>query len=162
MNNNKEYKRKEYPIIIILFIFSVIAAIESLKIFLKYPEAWGAGFYPLLISGGMCLFCMLSLIEVIGVSKSTKNERGSASWREIIKNEIPTKTIIMAAIVLAYVLLFRFTNFYIATGVFLMGSISILGKSRGKQLFTNLLITMGSLATVWIVMEKIFSIHLSA
>ncbi|WP_434310266.1 tripartite tricarboxylate transporter TctB family protein [Hominifimenecus sp. rT4P-3] len=159
--DKKTYQRKEYPIIFLFFLFSIIAGIESWKLFVKYPGAEKAGFYPLLLSGVMCLFCLLSFLEAVKTAKTLPKTDEKASLKKIAKEEVPVKTLLTAALVVAYILLFAFTNFYIATGVFLLVSISILGKSRGKQLFKNLLISLGSLVTVWLVMEKIFAIHLS-
>lgn len=159
--DKKTYQRKEYPIIFLFLLFSIIAGIESWKLFAKYPGAEKAGFYPLLLSGAMCLFCLLALIETSKTAKNLPKSEGKGSLKEIVKSEVPVKTLLTAVLVIAYILLFAFTNFYLATGVFLLVSISILGKSRGKQLFKNLLISLGSLVTVWLVMEKIFSIHLS-
>lgn len=155
------YQKKEYPIILIFLLFSGIAGIESWKLFVRYPGAEKAGFYPLLLSGGLCLFGLLAFWEVLKTAKSLPEKQNASSWKDLARIEVPGKTLLTAVLVLVYVVLFSLIGFYLATGIFLLFSITILGKSRGKQMIKNLAITLGCLAAVWLVMEKIFSIHLS-
>jgi len=152
---------REYVFIIILTVFSIAAIIASAKIWIAHSGTNSAGLFPTIVSVLMLLCCIGALIGV-GKEYHKKGEKATdkplLTIKILLGTEIPFNTFFMMVFTVLYGVFISVLNFYAATAIFLLGSIIFL--YRGRHLLRAFLVSAGTVAAIYVIIDVIFNLKL--
>ncbi len=154
---------------LLLLVFSVTAFWQSYAIS-GFQSLSSAGIFPMLASAtmvGASLFILLgglskpatTTVEVDSThgSESSTTTAELSSARTFFTTILPVRTIVVIALITAYVIAMPLLGFIIASGLFLFSSFTYLWR---KSLLLSLILTLVTLASVYVVFRKLFQVVL--
>ena len=163
----KIYLAREYTVILILAIFSLVVLIASVNLMnqtAKYEDP--PGLFPTVVSAAMLVCCLVTLFRVrkdaLPEDKmdDVPKDISAGAWETIrfsAKVEVPFTVFVMIVLTILYGVFLSIAGFYISTAAFLFSSIAFLHRGRIKR---TTFVTIGSLIAIYVIMELIFKIKL--
>jgi len=158
----KTFAFREYLLLVILTVLSLVAFIGSCQLMAKKDFAINSsGTFPFLMSGLM-LLCMVGIL--IGTRKKlSKDVEKYASVGELIKASIqeamPKDLLVIILMVIAYLVGLAYLGFVISSVAFILGAMFYLSKGKQKPLLL-ILSGAGSIAVIYVVFRIIFKVLL--
>jgi putative tricarboxylic transport membrane protein len=139
----------------VLLLLGLFVMAEGYRIDGLYSPS-SAGVFPAL-AGLVMTVSALAIIRRNHRMPPVHIPEGSGTAREFLRRTTPADVAVMAALILAYMLALEAVGFLGASFVFLF--LSMFYLHRGP-LLTTLLVSVGSLAAIWVVFRVLFTVVL--
>lgn len=159
---------RESAVLAILAIFSVVALIASINIYLESPGGNSPGLFPTLASAGMVLTCFIAIVQVWQGNRKKKetesedqNKKPQSTWDAIkicIITEVPFTVFVMMVATILYAVAMNFLRFYISTVLYMTFSIVFL--YRGTHWKRAIVVSVGFAIAVYVIIELIFQVRM--
>ncbi|MCW5635959.1 MAG: tripartite tricarboxylate transporter TctB family protein [Rubrivivax sp.] len=122
----------------------------------KFESITSAGFFPMLAA----LTMVISVVVVAVRDRHAPIEAaapGESGWRHFVRRLLPLEVVSFTAAIAAYMLLLEPLGFVLASYLFLVVSMALLGSRRPVL---NLVVSAVSLAAIYAVFQTVFSVVL--
>jgi putative tricarboxylic transport membrane protein len=145
----------EQAFLLLLLLASAFLLWQSYRIS-GFSSITSAGVYPMLVSATMVL-CIVILLVQSRRAQAEAAAPGESGVHHFVRRLLPLEVVTFTAAIVLYMLALEWLGFVVASYVFLLGSMRLLG-SQGWGL--NALVSALSLAGIYLVFQTIFAVVL--
>jgi len=154
MSKPSPKRQGELGFSLLLVVFSVSAFWQSYAIS-GFTGLSTAGVFPMLASATMVVAAVCILLQSLSQSPVANPE--SANNQGFFQTILPLRLVIVVVLIAAYVIAMPLLGFLLASAVFLFLSFSYLWR---QSLVSSVLITLVSVASVYLIFRKLFQVVL--
>jgi putative tricarboxylic transport membrane protein len=145
----------EQAFLLLLLLASAFLLWQSYRIS-GFSSITSAGVYPMLVSATMVLCIVVTLVQ----SRRAEAEAaapGESAARHFLRRLLPLELVAFTAAIVLYMLALEWLGFVVASYLFLLASMRLLGSTRWGL---NALVSALSLAGIYVVFQTIFAVVL--
>lgn len=144
----------ELTFLVLVVAFSVFMLWMSYSIS-HFESVSSPGFFPMVCSAALVITGVMSLLKT--AKARLELQPGESVVQLFVRRLAPPQLVMFTVLIVAYMLLLEIIGFLVASYLFLLLSMQVLGS---KRIGLNLLVSAGVLAAIFIVFQTAFSVVL--
>jgi putative tricarboxylic transport membrane protein len=145
----------ERAFLLLLALASAFLLWQSYRIS-GFASITSAGFYPMVVSATM-LVCTLVVLWQAKQFEAEPPATGESRGRHFLRRLLPVEVVSFTVAIALYMLALEWLGFVLASYLFLLGSMRVLGS---KRWILNAVVSALSLAAIYVVFQTIFAVVL--
>ena len=146
----------ELTFMVLIVLFSAFMLWASYNIS-RFDSLSSPGFFPMLCAATMLVTGLMNLVKAARAKLAL--EPGQSVFHQFVQKLAPLTLVLFTALIVAYMLLLEVLGFLVASYLFLLLSMQVLGS---KRIGLNLAVSAAVLAAIFIVFRTAFSVVLPA
>lgn len=146
----------ELTFMVLIVLFSAFMLWTSYQIS-RFDSLSSPGFFPMVCAATMLVTGLMSLVKT--ARSRLALEPDQSVFQQFVQKLAPMTLVLFTALIVAYMLLLEVLGFIVASYLFLLLSMQVLGSKRWGL---NLVVSAGMLAAIFVVFQTAFSVVLPA
>lgn len=146
----------ELTFMVLIVLFSAFMLWTSYQIS-RFDSLSSPGFFPMVCAATMLVTGLMSLVKT--ARSRLALEPDQSVFQQFVQKLAPMTLVLFTALIVAYMLLLEVLGFIVASYLFLLLSMQVLGSKRWGL---NLVVSAGVLAAIFVVFQTAFSVVLPA